>query len=129
VSRSNASRRKIINESQVEEYVKKAGFTVVHFEDYSFSQQISIMHHCRFLIGLHGAGLVNMIFMNAGGRILELRKFDSGENYFYFGVSATVGHDYYYQFCEAKDSAISVQDSDIIVDMDKFQQNVNKMLQ
>jgi capsular polysaccharide biosynthesis protein len=128
VSRSRASRRKIINESQVEDCVKKAGFTVVHFEDYSFIQQISIMHHCRFLVGLHGAGLVNMIFMKAGGRILELRKYDSGENYFYFGVSATVGHDYFYQFCEAKDSNISVQDSDIIVDIDKFQQNVNKML-
>ncbi|HMG93402.1 MAG TPA: glycosyltransferase family 61 protein [Chryseolinea sp.] len=129
VSRSKASRRKIINESQVEDCVKKAGFSVVHFEDYSFIQQISIMHHCRFLIGLHGAGLVNMIFMTVGGRILELRKYDSGENYFYFGLSATVGHDYYYQFCDSSVTNISVQDSDIIVDIDKFQQNVTKMLQ
>jgi capsular polysaccharide biosynthesis protein len=129
VSRSRADKRNAVNANAVEDYLIRRGFVIVHFEDFSFSQQVSIMHNCKVLVGIHGAGLANMIFMRNGGKILELRKFDNGENYFYFSLSSIAGLDYYYQFCEAKAENVSVQDADIIIDLVSLDKNINCMLQ
>ena len=128
ISRSKATKRKISNESEVEIYLENLGFRKIHFEDHSFIEQVSIMHHCKKLIGVHGAGLANMIFMNAHGRVMELRKHDAGENYFYFSLASTVDLDYYYQFCDSVDGGTSVQDADILVDIVELKENLKIML-
>ncbi len=129
ISRSRAVRRKVVNEQQLEIFLAGLGFKAINFEDYSFESQISIMHCCKYLIGIHGAGLANMIFMEEGGKIMELRKHDCGENYFYFSLAATVNHSYYYQFCDSVDDQGSVQDADILVDFQEFKMNVQSMLE
>jgi hypothetical protein len=129
VSRSRASKRKVLNEYEVTEYLATVGFRVVYFEDHSFSEQVSIMHHTQYVVGLHGAGLANILFMAAGGSILELRRFDNGENYFYFSLANVVNLNYLYQFCESPDAQASVQDADVVVDMSLLKLNVEKMLQ
>lgn len=128
ISRGSALKRRVTNELEVESYLESAGFRKIQFEHHSFAEQISIMHHCRVLVGIHGAGLANMIFMEPAGRVMELRKKDNGENYFYFSLASTVDLDYYYQFCDSAVENASVQDADIIVDLEKLKANVKLML-
>ena len=128
ISRSRALKRKVVNEHQIEIFLRNLGFRIINIEDYNFESQVSIMHHCKYLIGIHGAGLANMIFMREGGKIMELRKHDCGENYFYFSLASTVNLHYYYQFCSSIDEQASVQDADIVVDFHEFERNVQKML-
>jgi capsular polysaccharide biosynthesis protein len=128
ISRRNSPRRRVVNESELEPLLINAGFKVIDLEQFSFAEQVSMMHHCRHIVGVHGAGLANMIFMEAGAHVLELRSDDKGANYFYFTLASTVDHRYYYQFCESKEPGASVQDADIYVDVDMFKKNIDLML-
>lgn len=129
ISRARALKRKVINDQEIESYLLTRGFVTLHFEDFCFADQVSLMHHCKFLISIHGAGLANMIFMTESSSVLELRKFDNGINYFYFTLANTVNLDYFYQFCTSPDANAQVQEANIIVDLDLLRKNVDKMLQ
>lgn len=128
ISRSKASKRKILNEELVETLLVEKGFMVVNMEDFSFSNQVDMMSSCKYLVSIHGAGLANMIFMPKGSSVLELKMFDAGLNYFYYTLACTTDLNYFYQFCQSTDQHKSVQDADIIVDMEEFKLNIAKML-
>ncbi|MDO7744527.1 MAG: glycosyltransferase family 61 protein [Pedobacter sp.] len=96
ISREKASRRKILNEQQVIELLVQFNYEIHYFEDYSFKEQIKIMSEAKSLIGLHGAGLTNMLFMEKGAKILELRNDGDNHNNCYFALASALNHDYYY---------------------------------
>jgi capsular polysaccharide biosynthesis protein len=96
ISRQKAPRRKIMNEDAVVALVQQYGYEIHFFEDYTLQQQIAIMAGTRYLIGLHGAGLTNMLFMPAPGKILELRNRQDDHNNCFFTLASALDHDYYY---------------------------------
>ncbi len=73
------SLRYIINEDEVEENLKKRGYTSITLSDYSFSDQINLFNNSEHIIGLHGAGFSNIIFCNSNTKILELRPDTAGD--------------------------------------------------
>jgi len=58
------------------------------------------MSSTKTLVGLHGAGLTNMIFMNKGGQVLEFRNANDSHNNCYFSLTSSLQHDYYYLNCK-----------------------------
>lgn len=96
ISRSRAPRRYIENEPAISEALALLGVRTVCMEAYSFSEQIAILRDARVLIGLHGAGLTNMLFMPPGGAVLELRFAEDAHNNAYFSLAHAMGHRYYY---------------------------------
>lgn len=96
VSRGKARFRKITNEAEVIRLVMSFGYEVHYFEDYSFQDQVTLMQQTSHLIGLHGAGLTNMLFMPENGKVLELRNADDNHNNCFFTLASDLGHDYYY---------------------------------
>lgn len=129
VSRGLAHRRKVLNEGEVIQCLRRFGFMVLHLEHYPVAEQIKMMHGCSILIGIHGAGLANMIFMKRGGAILEFRKDDRNVNYAFFALAATFGHHYFYQFCRSPDENALVQDADIHVDVKQLEVTVRTMVE
>lgn len=129
ISRSRAPRRKIINEEEVVAVLQEKGFAIVHFEDYTFQQQVSIAAQARYLVSIHGAGLTNMLFMPPNGRVLELQMRDDGTNCYYYTMADALGLGYYYQFCTPNDSSLSVQDADLMVDLTELAANIDVLLQ
>jgi len=127
ISRAKASKRKVINEEEVINFLQLYNFKKVYLEDHTFEEQVSIMHHCRYLVSIHGAGLANMIFMKQGSSVFELRKDDGGINYFFYGVAGSCRHRYFFQFCQSPDSRVKVQDADIWVDIATLKKNLNLM--
>lgn len=96
ISRAKANKRKVLNEEQVVEVLREYGYEIHSFEDYTFEEQLTIMSEAKTLIGIHGAGLTNMMFMNKGGRVLELRNEGDSHNNCYFAMASSLSHDYYY---------------------------------
>jgi capsular polysaccharide biosynthesis protein len=103
ISRQKAKRRRLLNEEQFIDKLKQYGFEVHCFEDYTFQQQLTLMNESIVVIGLHGAGLTNMLFMQAGTSVIELRKEDDTHNNCYFSLASALEIKYYYFKCEADD--------------------------
>lgn len=96
ISRSKAFKRKIVNEDAVVELMLADQYEIHNFEDYSLIQQVQIMHSVKTIVSLHGAGLTNMLFMPAGGNVLELRNEGDAHNNCYFSLASSLDQKYYY---------------------------------
>ena len=117
VSRRKANRRHVLNESELQSALESIGFQTVCFEEITLREQIKICSSADIMVGIHGAGLANMLFMRNGAHVVELRKFDLGENFFFERLSSTLGHNYHLLHCAADDEASSVQDANCYVDI------------
>jgi hypothetical protein len=104
ISRRNAQKRRIANESEIVPLLERHGFRGVCFEDHPFEEQVAMSMRCEHMVGLHGAGLTNMLFMGAGSRVLELRLRGDHHNNAYFSLASALRVPYYYLLCEAVDS-------------------------
>ena len=121
ISRRKATRRKVMNELEVEQVLITYGFQIVCFEDYSFQEQVRLCAGAEVLVGIHGAGLSNMVFLPERATVIEFRKFDDGENYFFTQLAVTLRHTYHLVYCTAEDEQKSVQDADLWVDTTALQ--------
>jgi capsular polysaccharide biosynthesis protein len=115
ISRRQATRRKVLNEVAIEQLLANYGFESVCFEDYSFEEQLRLCASADALIGIHGAGLTNMLFLPSQSVVVEFRKFDNGHNYFFTQLAAVLQHQYELLYCLAPDEQQSVQDADLEV--------------
>ena len=61
VSRQN-SRRSSLNEKFLHEELKKIGFHIIFPEQLKLEDQISIFRNAKVVVGIHGAGLVNIVW-------------------------------------------------------------------
>lgn len=117
VSRRKATRRKVRNEREVEQLLVSYGFEVVCFEDYAFQEAVQLCAGAEMLVGIHGAGLANILFMPESAVVVELRKFDNGENIFFENLAAAMQLRFQLLYCQAADESQSVQDADLYVDL------------
>ena len=115
ISRRKAKFRKVLNEGDVENILRKFDFETVVLEDISFLEQIRLFSETSVLLGVHGAGLTNMIFMRENSKAIELRSEGDKNNNCYFSLASAMTLDYYYITCKATDT--TTQKTDIIVDL------------
>lgn len=128
VSRSQANRRRIVNEEEVINALEDCGFETVRFEDCSFEQQVKIALGARYLISNHGAGLTNMLFMKPGSNVLELRRRGDAHNNCYFTLASALDVKYFYQLCDSENPVEDAQTANLIVDAQQLRRTVEQML-
>ncbi|MBC8095040.1 MAG: glycosyltransferase family 61 protein [Akkermansiaceae bacterium] len=93
VSRADARHRRLVNEEQVVEHLSALGFRPVWLERMSFAEQIALFRNAEAIIGVHGAGLANLVFCNPGTKVLEI--FTPGPKpQMYAHISELLGLDY-----------------------------------
>lgn len=128
VTRKKAAFKHIINEKEVIQLVNKYGFKQVCFEDHSIPEQIAICKKVKYFISIHGANLINILFMPSNGNVLEFRKKGDGHNNAYYSLSACLDLNYYYQQCEFENAHYEHPNRfDLIVDIRQLEENINKM--
>lgn len=125
ISRQKANKRKIRNEGEIVNLLITHGFEIHFFEDYSFEKQIRIMSETKTLVGLHGAGLTNMLFMQINTQVLELRNKDDYNNNCYFSLASALDIDYYYQLNRGNNK--DTHDVEVLVDINSFDKNLTLM--
>jgi capsular polysaccharide biosynthesis protein len=128
VSRGKAQKRKVVNEEECRAVLEEYGFRTVYFEDYSFEQQVRIALDTRYLISIHGAGLTNMLFMKAGGSVLEMRQRGDAFNNCYFSLASALELKYFYQLCRSQNPGEDAHTANLLVDAKRLRENVELML-
>jgi capsular polysaccharide biosynthesis protein len=103
-------------------------FRVVRTEDHSFAEQVRIASRARYLISNHGAGLTNMLFMNHGANVLELRHTTDRINNCYFTLASALNLKYFYQSCEPQKPGEDAHTADLKVDARALRANLELML-
>lgn len=126
ISRQNAARRKITNEMELQRVLKEARFEIHYFETYTFEQQVQLMAEAKWLFALHGAGLTNMIFMQPGGNVLEIRRRGDRLNNCYFSLANAC--DLHYLYLEGDKSDDNSLDSNVEVNCTEVQTLLAKHL-
>ena len=76
ISRKMASARRILNEDALAPILAKFDIEVICLENYSFEAQVQLCQEAHLLIGTHGAGLTNGIFMPEGSQVIEITTKD-----------------------------------------------------
>ena len=64
--------RVVANQEQLMDVLGARGFEMIYAECYDFEQQVAIFQEAEIVIGLHGAGLANMVFSRPGSIIVEI---------------------------------------------------------
>lgn len=100
ISRSRAAYRKITNEQSLMPVLERHGFQWLCLEDYPLADQISICQHADTILGLHGAGLANLVFMQPKSKVIEIRP-DKVYNMYtcFFTLCPHFDIDYHYILC------------------------------
>jgi capsular polysaccharide biosynthesis protein len=105
ITRKSASRRKILNESEIIEVVMRHGFEIFDFDLINFQEQVEIIINTSILVSLHGAALTNMMFMEPASTIIELLPKETMNDKCYFILAGTMKHNYYYLTCDMDGSS------------------------
>ena len=126
VSRSKASRRRISNEKDTIELIKRYGFKIIYLEDFSVKDQISIFNSAKIIVALHGAGIVNIVYCSKPFRLLEIYPQNYLDSSFRI-LAQVLDCDYHCLIGEAKKiSNIDPQKENVHIDCKKLEKWLNK---
>jgi len=129
ISRSTQQKRKVTNELDVRNIVSKYNFEVMHFENMTFENQAALMQEAEVVIGVHGANLANILFMQPKCAVIEMLNINS-VNPLYFRLSSYLSLAYYALPCDQTIAeslnenigpVLKVNDNDIAVDLEKLE--------
>lgn len=94
VSRSKATRRRILNETETIQPILAANkFQSIHLEDLPFIDQVQVMSGTSHVIAPHGAGLAHVAFVGQDTRVGELHASGSVQPHF-FNLTLARGAEY-----------------------------------
>lgn len=72
ISRKNALKRKILNESELLSALQNYGFEEVLLEKLSVAEQAQLFAQAEWIVAPHGAGLTNLAFCGPGATLIEI---------------------------------------------------------
>lgn len=121
ISRNKAKFRRIANEDEFFEMLSNYGFKKYNLEDISVEEQVELFYDASDVIGVHGAGLSNIIFSDQIN-VLEIfpERYIRHTHYYYLAKS--LGHKY--QYCCGKDNQLNRYSTSFDVSIE----DVEKML-
>jgi len=120
VSRKRAAVRRVINEVEFEQLLRKANFSIVELESKPWEEQLALFSTAEVILAPHGAALANLVFCEPRALIAEIGS-RSGYKEFYLQLAASA--QLRYRFIEARpremrnvNSTRAVENEDLIVD-------------
>ena len=94
------TKRLISNEEEVKNYLLKNNFTIVKLHEIDFSKQVDIFNNVDCVVGLHGAGLTNLVFCRPKTKVIEFRNKNAGP--MYENLSKKNNLNYFSIICESR---------------------------
>ncbi len=132
ISRERARGRKVRNEADLRRMLEQRGFECVYLEEMDFAAQIRLFSRAKLVIGQHGAGLSNLLFMQPGTRLIEVHRKLIGRHRSEFGqvrrsyryfpgygkLAIMNGVHYRVHMSEPADAPRNLDTDDVLVDLD-----------
>jgi len=133
ISRQKQKFRFVENNQEILKILKKYGFIEVIAEDFSYEEQIYIFSKAKYLIGPHGAGLTNLIFLQDSGSVMELASAGPNGTYNrdFLALASMLNIKYFYQRCVVGNNSNVQRDfhhGSLVVDAKKLEENIKLML-
>jgi capsular polysaccharide biosynthesis protein len=97
ISRRDTKNRQLLNEAEVEDFLRQRGFVPIMLTGLSLAEQINLFAHAKAVIAPHGAGLANVAFCEPETKILEIHM-PSYLNWCYRRLSAVLNLRYGFLF-------------------------------
>jgi len=72
IRREDANYRKIVNEADLIEKIRKQGFEIINPQHFEILEQMKIFSNAKQIISPHGSNLTNLIFCKKGTSIIEI---------------------------------------------------------
>ncbi len=72
IGRGASKRRPLFNEAELRPLLDEFGFDIVDPGSMSVRDMAQLCARCSHVVGAHGAGLSNLVFLPPGGKVLEL---------------------------------------------------------
>ena len=126
ITRGKARRRRISNEDAVFDSLEQIGFEKLELEDLKLIDQVKVFQEARIVVASHGAGLTNIMFMQKGQIVIELKS-ENNRYWCYFSMARVFGLKYYYSLNQG--SSWNHRDADITVDVPRLQILVNQAME
>lgn len=130
VSRQKGAIRKIVNGDQLDTVLKEYGFEILFAEGLTLDEEIDIFSTTDTLLGLHGAGLTNCVFMHPGSKVIELRRKENGPtNVGFWHLADSLQHDFYY-YNGTPDSSLPLvgRGCNIDIPVKDFEKNILQLI-
>ena len=105
ISRSDASRRQLLNENELITYIEESyGITLYKVTPslLPLFDQINLFRSATAVIGLHGAGLSNIMFCAEGTKVIELALSHS-DNICYQYLSSALGLEHIFSYIDTSE--------------------------
>jgi len=93
VSRPEGVRRGVSNEKELLPILEEFGYTVKKVEGLSISEQATLFNQADVIIAPHGGALTNIVFANAGTKVVEL--FGRHVYPYYYGLASVCNQEYH----------------------------------
>ncbi len=127
LTRGKNRRRTLQNGHEISEILAAKGFESVDTDLLSLPEQIKLFAECRHLVGIHGAGLVNMLYRYPKKLSLfeicePMMNPKHGLNAQYHNMAVALGFDYGATFGDIAD----VNDHHFFMPPDRFEKDFNK---
>lgn len=125
INRSDAKYRRILNETEVINFLGKLGFESVTLGSMTVAEQVKLFASADVIVSPHGAGLANLVFCQPETKIIELFPPGYAKPYYWF-ISNHIPLDYYLLLGET-DEKIQVNEfpdyqKNFLIDLEKISQ-------
>ena len=89
LSRADAHSRRVVNEADLETLLSQYGYSSLTLSGRTVAEQAKLFRSASHIIGMHGAGLTNIIFSNPGAQLIEIFAATYGTPAFWVLAAAT----------------------------------------
>jgi capsular polysaccharide biosynthesis protein len=128
ITRRSATARRFVNEDAVVRALSPLGFDPVDLTQLSFKKQVALFANAEIVVGVHGAGLINIIYAT-DTKVLEI--FGDFVSPLYYCIAGGLGFPYRYERTTetrpvADAPGVSVPGHDLVVDVEQLEASVRE---
>ncbi|MEO1003828.1 MAG: glycosyltransferase family 61 protein [Cyanobacteria bacterium J06638_7] len=127
VSRSDATRRRVVNEKDILNILKRNNIEIVTLESVDVTMQAIMFNSASLVIAPHGAALTNIIYCKPGTTVIEL--FSHHIKPYYYHLAHQMKLKYMPLTCPYGERPLekhAIQSSDLYVELDSLEQAIER---
>lgn len=126
ISRSDAIRRRVLNEDTLMSTLEPLGFTKVVLSELSFRDQVRLFDGAEVVVGAHGAGLTNILY-STDVDVVELLTSEGASEHF-FVLANELNHSYEFVLCDpVSDDGTPPRHRDMVADPTRVQEVIARL--
>jgi len=131
ISRQRAASRRVVNYSQLEDFLLNQGFITIYPEELGLSETVEVIQGAEIVVSPHGAGLTNILFASSKAIVIELfgahyttqyrlLSRSLGQRYFAFDCTVPESNRSFDEFSLSDYTTGELNRMDMCVDMERF---------